>query len=200
MMVMLLMMRVMMLLLVAQEAALADQVLDTGFEGVGAGVDVFPVGRAPEGVVIEGGVEGGEPEIEDGEGGGDGGGGGGDGRGGMEVAGEAAGHEDEPDGRFGVEGVGYDAGCGLESVMVLGQCRMRKRGGARGRKGCKEVEGRRFVVIIPGHPLVKHQSSSSIIKHCSHENAPRASPRKASSKSNMLRVCRSDSPRRTACR
>lgn len=45
-----------------------------------------------------------------------------------------------------------------------------------------------------------HHSSSSMMKHCSHAKAPRASPRKASSRSKVLRVRSSDSPSRTAWR
>jgi hypothetical protein len=38
-----------------------------------------------------------------------------------------------------------------------------------------------------GQPYVLHQSRSSAMKHCSQEKAPRAAPRKASSRSTMER-------------
>lgn len=44
-------------------------------------------------------------------------------------------------------------------------------------------ECRIFNTTQAGQPLVLHQSRSSATKHCSHEKAPRAAPRKASSRS-----------------
>ena len=41
---------------------------------------------------------------------------------------------------------------------------------------------------IPGQPRVRHQSSSSARKHCSHKKALRASPLNANSRSSGLRV------------
>ena len=40
-----------------------------------------------------------------------------------------------------------------------------------------------LLTLQAGHPDVTHHSHSSLIKHCSHEKAPRAAPLKASSRS-----------------
>lgn len=56
------------------------------------------------------------------------------------------------------------------------------------------------LAFLPGHPLVRHQSSSSITKHCSQENAPLASPLKTSSRSKTCRFPRSAFATRTAWR
>jgi hypothetical protein len=65
------------------------------------------------------------------------------------------------------------------------------------------IQSHAFQSNSPGHPLVQHHSSSSPKKHCSHTNAPRASPENASSKSAFLVVqsaaCASDAARRKSC-
>ena len=53
---------------------------------------------------------------------------------------------------------------------------------------CGYVVKRFPYTCIPGQPRVRHQSSSSARKHCSHKKALRASPPNANSRSSDLRV------------
>lgn len=54
------------------------------------------------------------------------------------------------------------------------------------------------VTTQAGHPLVRHQSSSSVMKHWRHRNAPRASPANASSRSSLFCVQRAAEARAEA--
>ena len=113
--------------------------------------------RTPERIFVEGVSKRGKPEIQDGEL-----------RAGLRLAEssrEAAGYEDHADGWLRLENFGHD------TRFVL----MSKKKSTRTGMG------------IPGQPLVRHQSSSSAMKHCSHAKAPRASPRYTNSRSKTLR-------------
>lgn len=89
-----------------QLRALLHQAPDAVLEDLGFGFEVVAEVGAPEGVFVEGGAEGGEPEIEGWEAEV-----GSWGCGGLaEGGGEAAGDEDDADGGFGFEDFAYDAG------------------------------------------------------------------------------------------
>lgn len=85
---------------------LFDEIFDAPFQGFGSGFERAPDVRTPEGIFVEGFFEGVLPEVEERRGGGVVGLGI---RVVVESGGEFAGDEDETDGWFGDEGVGYDA-------------------------------------------------------------------------------------------
>lgn len=95
-----------------------------------------------------------------------------------------------------VEWWGWGSGWLLRAEESLQATRMRRMVGSATRAWVTMQPGKLLAmawagVVVgppgdsPGQPRVKHQSSSSMTKHCSHEKAPLASPLKTSSRSKM---------------